>query len=76
MDGWVILDLTHVAAILIFSHSNQCNQTEAGMKNSLVLFSLQLILLLIAFVGYQEHDRDGCSRMMYIAAGTHLCSCG
>ena len=32
------IDLYHGAAILIFSHSNQCNHTEAGRKVSLVLF--------------------------------------
>ncbi len=31
-------DLYHVAAILIISHSNKCNQTEAGRANSLVPF--------------------------------------
>ena len=32
------IDLYHGAAILIFSHSHQCNQTEAGRRNSLVPF--------------------------------------
>ncbi len=32
------IDLYHVAAVFIFSHSNQRNQTEAGRRKSLVPF--------------------------------------
>ncbi len=37
------IDLHYGAAILIFNHSNQCNQNEAGRRNSLVPFCLMNI---------------------------------
>ena len=45
-------DLYHGAAILIFLHSNQCNQTEVR-RNSLVPFLGQDILALRTDIGLQ-----------------------
>ena len=47
------------AAILVLPHSTQCNQTEAGRRDSLVPFCKIHILAFVTVVGYKEHDQDG-----------------
>ena len=67
----VTINLYHGAAILIFSHSNQCNQTEAGRRISLVPFYTTTISTHY-FCWIREHDQDGSSVIKVYTTLTHL----
>lgn len=63
----ILIDLYCGGAIFIFSHSNQCDQTEGGRRNQSGFFlyheSYHSLLVLVL----KEHDQDGGSmRKVYL----------